>query len=132
MQTRAKAMRHEATPAEGIVWQLLRDRRLEGCKFRRQLTIEPYIVDFVCLEQRLIVEVDGGQHSDSKLDERRDAFLRAEGFSVLRFWKYDVLTNPAGVFDMIMAALTAPHPPKPSAWAPPSPAGGEGLGASHG
>jgi len=131
MQTRAKAMRHEATPAEAAMWRLLRDRRLEGYKFRRQQTIDPYIVDFVCLARRLIVEVDGGQHSESRSDERRDAFLMSEGFSVVRFWNNDVLTNPAGVFDAIMAALATPHP-SAALRLPPSPARGEGQGEHHG
>jgi len=129
---RAKAMRHEPTPAEIAVWRLLRDRRLERYKFRRQARIDPYIVDFVCLERRLIVEADGSQHAESDYDARRDAFLSNEGFSVLRFWNNDVLTNPAGVFDAILAALTTPHPPTAARRVPPSPARGEGLGVDHG
>ena len=101
-------------------------------KFRRQQVIDPYIADFVCLERRLIIEADGSQHAESEYDVRRDAFLARQGFSLLRFWNNDVLNNPAGVVDAIFAALTTPHPPKPEAWAPPSPARGEGLGVEHG
>ena len=125
-------MRHEPTLAEQALWRLLRDRRLEQYKFRRQARIDPYIVDFVCLERRLIIEADGGQHAESDHDARRDAFLVREGFSVLRFWNNDILTNPAAVFDAVYAALATPHPPKPAAWAPPSPARGEGLGVKDG
>jgi very-short-patch-repair endonuclease len=101
-------------------------------KFKRQFVIDPYIVDFVCFERRLIVEADGSQQAESEYDQRRDRFLTSEGFSVLRLWNNDVLQNPAGVFDAIYAALTIPHPPKPAAWVPPSPARGEGLGVANG
>lgn len=111
---RAKAMRHEPTPAEKALWRLLRDRRLEHYIFRRQVRIDPYIVDFACLERRLIIEADGGQHAESDHDARRDAFLTREGFSVLRFWNNDVLNNPVGVFDAFYAALATPHPPTAS------------------
>ena len=96
-------------------------------KFKRQFVIDPYIVDFVCFERRLIVEADGSQHAESEYDRRRDSFLRSQGFSVLRFWNNDIQENSSGVFEAIYAELTSPHPPKPSAWAPPSPARGEGL-----
>jgi very-short-patch-repair endonuclease len=131
LQDRAKTMRHEPTAAERALWHLLRDRRLEGFKFRRQRTIAPYIVDFVCLDHGLIVEVDGGQHSESDYDERRDAVLKAQGFRVLRFWNNDVLQNSDGVFDTIYAALTSPHP-SAALRLPPSPGSGEGLGETHG
>ena len=132
LQNRARHMRVNPTDAERRLWSMLRDRRMPLFKFRRQLVIDPYIVDFACLERRFIIEVDGGQHAESEYDACRDQFLTREGFSVLRFWNNDVLTNPAGVFDAIRTALTTPHPPKPVAWAPPSPARGEGQGASHG
>jgi very-short-patch-repair endonuclease len=125
-------MRLNSTPAERRLWLMLRDRRMPGFKFRRQFVIDPYIVDFVCFERRLIIEADGSQHAESEYDLRRDSFLRSEGFAVLRFWNNDVIENAGGVFEMIYSALTSPHPPKPSAWAPPSPAKGEGLsGASN-
>ena len=128
LQARARQMRFNPTDAERRLWSMLRDSRLPIFKLRRQQVIDPYIVDFVCLDRRLIIEADGSQHAESDADARRDAFLRREGFSVLRFWNNDVLKNPAGVFDAIHAALATPHPPKPAAWAPPSPARGEGLG----
>ena len=120
-------MRLNPTDAERRLWSMLRDRRMPSFKFKRQFVIDPYIVDFVCFERRLIVEADGSQHAESEYDRRRDAFLRSQDFSVLRFWNNDILEHAGGVFDAIYAKLTSPHPPKPSAWAPPSPAGGEGL-----
>ena len=108
---------------------MLRDSRMPIFKFRRQFVVEPYIVDLACLERRLIIETDGGQHAENAYDVRRDAFLARNGFSVLRFWNNDVLTNPAGVFDAIYAALATPHPPTASPRVPPSPARGAGLGA---
>ena len=111
---------------------MLRDRRMPIFKFKRQVVIEPYIVDFVCFERRVIVEADGSQHVESEYDAGRDQFLRDQGFSVLRFWNNDVLQNPAGVFDAISAALTTPHPSAASRL-PPSPAArGEGHGVTNG
>ena len=125
-------MRANPTEAERRLWSMLRDSRMPKFKFRRQLVIDPYVVDFACLERRLIIEADGGQHAQSDYDACRDTFLAHEGFSVLRFWNNDVLSNPAGVFDAIFAALTTPHPPTAAPRVPPSPARGEGLGASNG
>ena len=133
LHQRAREMRLNPTPAERRLWSMLRDRRMPVFKFRRQFVIAPYIVDFVCFERRLIIEADGSQHAESEHDKRRDAFLRRQGFSVLRFWNNDVLENASGVFDAIYAELTSPHPPKPAAWVPPSPARGEGFsGAPNG
>ena len=106
---------------------MLRDRRLATFKFRRQVVIAPYIVDFVCFERRLIIEADGSHHADNRYDERRDAFLRGEGFVVLRFWNSDIMTNSAGVFDAIADALATPHPARAMRESP-SPARGEGFG----
>ena len=127
LRDRARAMRANPTPAERRLWSILRDRRMPAAKFRRQHIVEPYIVDFACLERSLIVEADGGQHAGSDSDQRRDTFLRRSGFRVLRFWNNDVMENAAGVLDAIAAALHTPHPPKPAAWVPPSPQPGEGL-----
>ena len=130
---RAKWMRANPTEAEKRLWSMLRNRRLEAYKFKRQRIIAPYIVDFVCLSSWLIIEADGSQHADNRDDERRDSFLERAGFRVLRFWNNDVLGNSEGVFDAICAALTDPHPPTASRRAPPSPRRGEGLeGASLG
>jgi very-short-patch-repair endonuclease len=129
---RARYMRANPTEAEKRLWSMLRDRRLAAYKFRRQQIIMPYIVDFICLTERLIIEADGSQHSDNKDDARRDGFLRRQGFRLLRFWNNDVLKEGDAVAGAIFAAFSIPHPPKPSAWAPPSPVKGEGPGVSHG
>ena len=125
-------MRRNPTDAERRLWSMLRDRRMPVFKFKRQFVIDPYIVDFICFERRLIVEADGSQRAESEYDLRRDRFLRSEGHSVLRFWNNDVLQNAAGVFDAIYAELTTPHPPIAAQWVPPSPARGEGLGVANG
>jgi very-short-patch-repair endonuclease len=104
------------TDAERAIWRLLRDRRMEGWRFRRQEPIGRCIVDFICFEARLVIEVDGGQHFESKVDEERDAYLRSQGFRVLRLWNTDVLANRDGVYRIIMTALTrcAPDGAAPS------------------
>jgi very-short-patch-repair endonuclease len=100
-----RRLRVQQTDAERKLWFALRDRRLGGHKFVRQEAIGPYVVDFVCREKNLIIEVDGGQHSESKSDVRRDAYLTSEGYRVLRFWNNDVLTNREGVLLTMLAAL---------------------------
>ena len=90
-------------------------------KFRRQHVIDPYIVDFACLERSLIIEADGGQHADNLSDRQRDAYLARLGFRVLRFWNNDVLENASGVFEMIYAALHTAHPTSAALCVPPSP-----------
>jgi len=102
----ARAMRRVATDAERKLWLLLRDRRLDGVKFRRQVPFGPYILDLVCFDQKLVVEIDGGQHADSDRDKTRDADLQAEGFQVLRYWNNDVLKNPEGVLADLLNRLT--------------------------
>ncbi|PWW01830.1 very-short-patch-repair endonuclease [Hoeflea marina] len=104
-RSRARAMRADATRPEAILWQALRDRQLEGFKFRRQVPLARYILDFVCFEARLIVEVDGHQHADSARDMRRDAVFVVKGFRVLRFWNHEVLENVDGVCHAILAEL---------------------------
>jgi len=128
---RAKWMRANPTEAEKRLWSMLRDRRLSAFKFRRQQVVEPYILDFVCFSERLIIEADGSQHADNKDDARRDTFLRSQRFQLLRFWNNEVLDSAEAVSSAIFAALS-PHPPKPSAWAPPSPVKGEGFGVTNG
>ena len=103
----AKAMRHIATDAEKKLWRLLRSRQLDEVKFRRQAPIADYIVDFACHEKRLVVEVDGGQHADNAKDVERDRRLAAAGYRVLRFWNNDVLGNPNGVLEAIVAELSS-------------------------
>ena len=89
----ARAMRRAPTDAEQRLWGALRNRRLDRLKFRRQAPIGPYIADFVCMEAKLIVELDGSQHAGSGRDRTRDAELEARGFRVLRFWNDDVMRD---------------------------------------
>jgi very-short-patch-repair endonuclease len=102
----ARKLRHTSTEAEKRFWRAIRARQLNGAKFRRQYPIGGFIADFVCLEARLIVEVDGGQHNDSETDVRRTAALEAAGYRVMRFWNNDVMNNLAGVLETLSAALT--------------------------
>ncbi|MDR6841744.1 endonuclease domain-containing protein [Pseudoxanthomonas sacheonensis] len=98
----AKRMRQSATDAEAKLWRNLRAGRLAGYKFRRQQPIGRYIVDFVCFEQQLVVEVDGGQHVEAQLsDALRTEWLESEGFRVLRFWNDDVLLRT----DLVLAEI---------------------------
>lgn len=101
----ARALRRNATDVERIMWRLLRDRRLSGVKFRRQVPIGPFIADFASIKYRIVVELDGGQHAESASDARRDTFLAAEGWRVLRFWNSDAMSNREGVLESIMQAL---------------------------
>jgi len=98
----AKSMRNEPTDAEHALWQILRGKRLEGMRFRRQHPIENYIVDFICLGERLIIEMDGSQHAGSAYDQKRDTKLKAPGYTVLRFWNEEVLEEPVLVADKIL------------------------------
>ncbi|MDO8750034.1 MAG: endonuclease domain-containing protein [Dehalococcoidia bacterium] len=94
------------TDAERKLWAHLRLRQIEGHKFRRQRPIGPYIVDFVCLQRRLVIEVDGSQHMQrASLDARRDAWLASVGFMVLRFWDNQVLNEMAAVTEAVAEAL---------------------------
>ena len=105
---RAKRLRREMTDAERHLWWRLRELDLPGIRFRRQSPIGPYIVDFACLSRKLIIEIDGGQHATAAgegRDNKRTAWLEAQGFSVLRFWNTDVLTNPDGVLTVICSQL---------------------------
>ena len=104
--TRARELRSNPTDAERVLWRHLRLRHIGGYKFRRQRPIGPYIVDFVCLEKKLVVEVDGGQHSKQKAsDDRRDSWLRSEGLTILRFWDHEVLTQLDDVKQVIWDEL---------------------------
>lgn len=100
----AARLRRERTDAEDAFWQAVRNRQIEGFKFRFQHSLLPYVADFACLEARLIVEIDGGQHS-GEADAERTRDLEARGFRVLRFWNNDVLTNLEGVIEVVRAAL---------------------------
>jgi len=109
---RSRALRHALTAAERKLWSILRMRQIAGRKFRRQEPIGPYIVDFICYEARLIIEVDGGQHAalTADHDQRRDAWLASQGFRVLRFWNVEVFENLEAVHDRIVEALKLPPP----------------------
>ena len=99
------------TDAETLLWRRLRGAQIERHRFRRQVPVGPYIVDFACLKARLVVEVDGGQHAGTvEQDERRTGWLVAQGFRVLRFWNTDVLQETDGVLESIRAAILDPPP----------------------
>ena len=104
--TRARELRVHATDAEQLVWRRLRNRGLAGLKFRRQVPVDRYTVDFLCKSARIIVEVDGGQHASmTERDARREALLKDSGYMVLRFWNNDVLGNIEGVLATILDSV---------------------------
>jgi very-short-patch-repair endonuclease len=106
MRGAAQALRRRSTEAEKLLWSKLRGRRLQSVKFKRQVPIEGYIVDFVSLERKLIIEVDGGQHAErSEADAVRTAVLEKAGFHVIRFWNHEVLNNTMGVLEAIAQEL---------------------------
>ena len=116
----SRGLRKRSTNTETYLWRYLRDRRLDDFKFRRQHPIGRYIADFVNLETKVIVELDGGQHAtDISYDRMRDEWLRNEGYRVLRFWDNEVFNNLEGVLETIRSALLQPSPR-------PSPRTGEG------
>jgi very-short-patch-repair endonuclease len=105
---RARRLRREGTDVERAMWAILRDRRLAGSKFRRQHPIGPFVADFACLDARLVVELDGGQHAEHPAaDAARTGFLESRGLRVLRFWNNEVLTNREGVLTVILEAVAA-------------------------
>ncbi|PRH84159.1 endonuclease domain-containing protein [Labrys okinawensis] len=104
----ARKLRHDLTDAEAKLWHLLRGRRLAYLKFRRQVPIGRYVVDFVCLRYRLIIEADGSQHAESTHDHIRDSWLAAQGFTIVRFWNADILQSPTVVQDTILARAGLP------------------------
>jgi very-short-patch-repair endonuclease len=106
--TLPKELRKRQTDAEGRLWYFLRDRQIEGFKFRRQHRIGHYIVDMACLEKKLIIEIDGGQHNEAPNQEQdriRTNWLEKEGYQVFRFWDNDVLNNTKGVLEVIRNVL---------------------------
>ena len=111
----AKTLRSHQTETEQRLWFHLRAHRFMNLKFKRQKPIGRYIVDFVCVERMLIVEIDGGQHSEQiEYDQRRDDWLRSQGYIVLRFWNNDVMQQLEGVLEQIrLAAIGEPSPPAP-------------------
>jgi very-short-patch-repair endonuclease len=113
LRSNARALRKNSTDAERILWSELRDHRLNGASFRRQVPIATYIADFVCHAAKLVIELDGGQHfSDAQevADIRRSAIIEAKGFRVLRFTNHDVITNRAGVLQTIVTSIGASTP----------------------
>ena len=112
--SKARELRKNPTDAEQRLWRELRLRQLGGHKFRRQQPLGPYVVDFACLEKRLVIELDGGQHSEQvAYDAERTRWLEAQGFAVLRFWNNEVLTATEAVREAIWKTLeggrTTPH-----------------------
>ncbi len=107
----AKALRKAQTEAEQKLWYHLRAHRFMRKKFKRQKPIGRYVVDFVCLEEKLVIELDGGQHADHvEYDQERDAWLKSEGYKVLRFWNIELMNEMEGVLERIRLALS----PSPS------------------
>jgi very-short-patch-repair endonuclease len=109
----ARELRKNSTDAERILWSELRDHRLNGIGFRRQVPIKNYIADFACHAAKVVVELDGGQHFSDQAeaaDAARSAVIAARGFQVLRFSNHDVMTNRAGVLETIAAAVVARAP----------------------
>ncbi|HEX8215486.1 MAG TPA: DUF559 domain-containing protein [Allosphingosinicella sp.] len=100
----AARLRREQTDVERAFWLKVRDRRLDGFKFRRQATVGPHVADFLCVEAMLVVELDGGQHCED-VDRGRTAFLNERGYRVLRFWNGDVVENMDGVLATVLEAL---------------------------
>ena len=115
LQTFARNMRAAPTDAEAVIWRQLRAHRFAEHKFKRQQSIGNYILDFVCFEAKVIVEVDGGQHNGSMSDRSRDQWLESQGFLVLRFWNNDVMQNLEGVLmrilEVVASSPSVPPPP---------------------
>ncbi len=99
------------TDAESAIWQQLRSCQMHGYKFRRQVPIGRFIVDFVCHEQKLAIEIDGGQHDlESECEQNRSEFIEKQGYQILRFWNHEVLENIDGVCEVISSGLLRHHP----------------------
>ena len=111
MKSRARELRRKSTDAEVVLWQHLRDRRLLGCKFRRQVPIGKYIVDFLCEDPPIIIELDGGQHMEQeRYDKTRTNWLQANGFLVLRFWNNAIAENLEGVLENLFSTIEKSRP----------------------
>ncbi len=102
LTTVSRKLRRNSTEAEKLLWNHLRAKQIDGLKFKRQTPVGKYIVDFVCFEKDLVIELDGGQHAEQSEDDRvRDSWLNSQGFKVLRFWNNEVFANIEGVFEII-------------------------------
>ena len=110
MKVLSRKLRQDQTEAELKFWLAVRYRRFHGLKFRRQYQLQGYIVDFVCVEKRLIVELDGGQHCENEKDSERTRVLEGSGFLVQRFWNNDVLSNMDGVLSALSETLNTLTP----------------------
>jgi very-short-patch-repair endonuclease len=112
----ARGLRRRQTDAERTIWFQVRDRRLGGWKFKRQVLVDRYVVDFLCADAHLIIEIDGGQHAERReYDDNRTKILESMGYLVLRFWNNEVLSNTEGVVETIMNTMNEhrsvpPHP----------------------
>ena len=105
---KARKLRQNLTEQEAVMWHLLRNRGLNGYKFRRQYPIGSYVVDFVCRELKLIIELDGGQHNEPEnieYDKKRTQYLKEKGYKVVRFWNNEIDENLEGVYQSILKAL---------------------------
>ena len=118
----ARELRRRQTDAERHLWHHLRNRALMGCKFRRQHPVGPYIVDFICLDAALVIELDGSQHQEAS-EVARTSFLQREGYQVLRFWNNDALMQTDSILALVHEALIAAGRPHPNSF----PAGGRGA-----
>jgi len=106
LTNKARVLRKNQTDVERLLWKHLRNRQLYGYKFRRQLPIEPFIADFACLELKLVIELDGGQHANQiNYDNQRSLLLEQRGFKVIRFWNNEVIENTAGVLEALHLAI---------------------------
>ena len=111
----AKSLRQNQTDAENMLWYHLRAHRFLDLKFKRQKPLGRYIADFICVEQKLVIELDGGQHAERHdYDAARDAWLRSQGYTVLRFWNNEVMGELEGVLEKIRLALSPDPSPQPS------------------
>lgn len=110
----ARTLRRDMTNAEILLWRHLRAKQFHGLKFRRQEQIGRFIADFVCYETKVVIEADGSHHATEKLkDSERTEWLNSQGFTVLRFWNNEILTNISGVLEMIRSACNPPTPTLP-------------------
>jgi very-short-patch-repair endonuclease len=126
----SRHLRKNQSDAEMRLWKFLRSGNFLGLRFRRQKIIGPYIVDFFCSKARLIVELDGGQHSEPeaiKYDLARTKFFKSNGYKVIRFWNKEFLSNTQGALEVIWRAVIQQSPPSPQ----PSPASGRGRSAAN-